>query len=369
MRKLALLLGSLLVVASASAKEVVPAPVVVEEAPVQVIEKEVIVYRDKEEGFRPNGNVGLEYRYFDKTEGQKYGEWSDGDLDKYSRAQLEGTVNMTENQSFYFRVRNRHSLDASEAGKGSNDEGTQLRARYFYNHGNLGDSKVNFTSSVWYEDGYTGTQHIQYQARFDFAEYLFNNDFIKTTTAVIAPRFKYVWDSNNDVYTSKLGFYIDFINKLPFGFETELEIDGLEYNMYGQDKRVGVNPNDTVDDDFSASIGLYLYRNTNLYSAEKLSVDWFAKGGYDTYNWNSEKVNGYGEEIKLAGKDISSRYEKANYQAYITTDVKATYQATNDVKVYAGVGAEYRNWAVTNENSATNWRWQPFVFAGFKTTF
>ena len=103
--------------------------------------------------------------------------------------------------------------------------------------------------------------------------------------------------------------------------------------MYGQDKRVGVNPNDTVDDDFSAS------------------VDWFAKGGYDTYNWNSEKVNGYGEEIKLAGKDISSRYEKANYQAYITTDVKATYQATNDVKVYAGVGAEYRNWAVTNENS------------------
>ena len=50
MRKLALLLGSLLVVASASAKEVVPAPVVVEEAPVQVIEKEVIVYRDKEDG-------------------------------------------------------------------------------------------------------------------------------------------------------------------------------------------------------------------------------------------------------------------------------------------------------------------------------
>ena len=61
MRKLALLLGSLLVVASASAKEVVPAPVVVEEAPVQVIEKEVIVYRDKEVGFRPNGYVSLKY--------------------------------------------------------------------------------------------------------------------------------------------------------------------------------------------------------------------------------------------------------------------------------------------------------------------
>ena len=51
MRKLALLLGSLVVVASASAKEVVPAPVVVEEAPVQIVEKEVIVYRDKEKDY------------------------------------------------------------------------------------------------------------------------------------------------------------------------------------------------------------------------------------------------------------------------------------------------------------------------------
>ena len=73
MRKLALLLGSLLVVASASAKEVVPAPVVVEEAPVQVIEKEVIVYRDKEVGFRPNGYVDLQYRVYGETEGQMIG--------------------------------------------------------------------------------------------------------------------------------------------------------------------------------------------------------------------------------------------------------------------------------------------------------
>ena len=71
MRKLALLLGSLVVVASASAKEVVPAPVVVEEAPVQIVEKEVIVYRDKEEGFRPNGNVGLEFRITVRLKGKK----------------------------------------------------------------------------------------------------------------------------------------------------------------------------------------------------------------------------------------------------------------------------------------------------------
>ena len=49
MKKSMLLVGAFLAVAAmAQAKEVVPAPVVVEEAPVQIVEKEVIVYRDKE---------------------------------------------------------------------------------------------------------------------------------------------------------------------------------------------------------------------------------------------------------------------------------------------------------------------------------
>ena len=85
MRKLALLLGSLVVVASASAKEVVPAPVVVEEAPVQIVEKEVIVYRDKEEGFRPNGYVDLQYRWYGDTEGQN----KDGDIIKLEKILLQ----------------------------------------------------------------------------------------------------------------------------------------------------------------------------------------------------------------------------------------------------------------------------------------
>ena len=61
MKKSLLLVGAFLTVAAmAQAKEIVPAPVVVEEAPVQVVEKEVIVYRDREpQGFRPNGYVDI----------------------------------------------------------------------------------------------------------------------------------------------------------------------------------------------------------------------------------------------------------------------------------------------------------------------
>ena len=147
MRKLALLLGSLVVVASASAKEVVPAPVVVEEAPVQIVEKEVIVYRDKEEGFRPNGYVDLQYRMYGETEGQdKVGgkDWNKNN--NYGRLQLEGTINTTENQTFYYRLRTYDSLNSDH----SWDKDDELKMHYTVNHGNLGDSKVNFASRVQY---------------------------------------------------------------------------------------------------------------------------------------------------------------------------------------------------------------------------
>ena len=165
MRKLALLLGSLVVVASASAKEVVPAPVVVEEAPVQIVEKEVIVYRDKEEGFRPNGNVDLQYRVYGTTENKEAHENKWATDDNYSRLQLSGKIQMTENQKLEYRVRNWNSIEASND-ESVKDDSKEVRLRYFYNHGNLGDSKINLTSRVEYKDLTDDAQYIEYQPRF-----------------------------------------------------------------------------------------------------------------------------------------------------------------------------------------------------------
>ena len=375
MRKLALLLGSLVVVASASAKEVVPAPVVVEEAPVQIVEKEVIVYRDKEEGFRPSGNVGLEVRHFDRTEGQKNDEWSGADGDKYSRTQLSGAVQMTENQKFEFRVRDYNNLDAHQA---SSDMGTETRLRYSYNHGNLGDSKVNFTSWVEYKKKKSGVQHVDYQARFDFAEYLFNNDFVKTSTAIVAPRYKYAWGGNDDNYTNTLGLYVDIINQYPWGFGSEIEIDGANYNFYGEDQvtyKFDKTKNDSWNDDFTLSVKAIITQDTNLYSADKLSIDWHSEGGFDTYNWSDKDNVPYGlETVEFVNENKDEvtghqKFEDISYQAYFSSDVTASYQATEFVNVFALAGAEYRNWAVDNASSATNWRWQPYVAAGFNVAF
>jgi len=379
MRKLALLLESLVVVASASAKEVVPAPVVVEEAPVQIVEKEVIVYRDKEEGFRPNGYVDLQYRWYGDTEGQNQdnGKVKDekdltawNSANNYSRIQLQGKINMTENQALEYRVRTYDELDKED--ERNTKSGTQTRLRYFYDHGNLGDSKVNLTSRLHYaNNGHDdNSQELEYQARFNFAEYMFNSDFVKTTDFTVAPKYAYSWgDDNSSDYDNQIGADLYTMHELPWGFSFEFNVYATQH-FYGQDQYFdGLTKKE--DKNFTVDVEAYIYNTTNLYTNGNVSVDFNFEGGYDQYNWSQEK--------KFGTKHIDKKIEgytgdgvgrnNAKYSVYALPTIQLNYQATPNVKLYAAAGAEYRDWTVNSESSASNWRWQPTVFAGFKTTF
>ncbi|MBM6689568.1 hypothetical protein H9X75_00570 [Fusobacterium mortiferum] len=363
MKRLALLLGSLLVVtAAASAKEVVPAPVVVEEAPVQIIEKEVIVYREKEQGFRPNGYVDLQYRYYDKTEDQK-NLWNTND--ESSRTQLKTKINMTENQTLEARIRDYNTL-SQDSTYTTTDEGkevltsgtTETRLRYWYNHGNVGDSKVNLDSRLEYKN-YDTTQYVEYQAQFDFAEYLFNNDFIKTDYFQIAPKYRYTWsDDNSSNYTNGVGLDIYSYYTLPAGFSAELNVYATE-NFYGQSKATADGK--TAEDSFGVSVEAYLYNTTNLYTNGNYTVDLGFEGGFDSYNWSQEKI--------LKNADLTSTDSNSTYSLYALPYVKVNYQATEFVNLYAAVGAEYRNWMITDRHAAQDWRWQPTAWAGFNVAF
>ena len=73
MKRLALVLGSLLVVSSvASAKEPMSEP------EVKMVEKPVVVYRDRvieaPAKWRPNGSVDVQYRWYGETEDRVLGE-------------------------------------------------------------------------------------------------------------------------------------------------------------------------------------------------------------------------------------------------------------------------------------------------------
>ena len=357
MRKLALLLGSLLVVASASAKEVVPAPVVVEEAPVQVIEKEVIVYRDKEVGFRPNGYVDLQYRYYGKSEEQDYAH--DKVESNYGRMQLMGKINMTEKQAFEYRIRRYNDWNDANSSNEKGKTGTQSRLRYFYDHGLLGDSKVDFTSRVHYLNGYSDEQELEYEARFNFAEYMFNNDYVKTTDFTLAPMYRYGWDSNDSSYDNQLGLNLYTNTKLPLGFNLELNFYATQH-FYGQDQLFD-NGTDKDDKNFTVDMELYLTNEVAIYSTENSKVELTFDGGYDPYNWSQKE--------KFGNKFTNNTDDNFKEYLYAKLGVKYTYNVTPDITTFAHVQGEYANQKYQNENSARDWRWRPLVTVGVKTTF
>lgn len=354
MKKSLLLVGALLTVAAvAQAKEVVPAPVVVEEAPVQIVEKEVIVYRDKEEGFRPNGYVDLQYRYYGDTEGSDSPEWNPNN--NYSRIQLQGKINMTEAQAFEYRIRNYNSLDESKD-VGSKGNGTESRLRYWYDHGILGDSNVDLRSRVEYKKLTDDSQYVEYQARFDFADYMFNNDYVKTDYFEIAPKYRYQWGTGNDSdYDNQVGVDLYTWHTLPWGFAIEFNLYGTQH-FYGQDQAFN-NGKDIEDKNFTLDMEFYIYNTTNLYTNGNFAVDFIFEGGYDAYSWSQEKKFG------------STKTDDSAYSLYALPALQASYAVTENMTVYAAAGAEYRDWAVDNTHSASNWRWQPTAWAGFRTTF
>jgi len=366
MKKSLLLVGAFLTVAAmAQAKEVVPAPVVVTEAPVQIIEKEVIVYRDRAPvGFRPNGYVDLQYRWYgeaeNKTTGKDYNDWAGAT--NYGRIQLLGKINMTENQTLEYRIRNFGNTSAEKVGT----SGTDTRLRYFYNHGNIGDSNINFTSRLHYRDreDTNGHQELEYQARFNFADYMFNNDFIKTTNFVVAPKYRYEWgEGNNNTYDNQLGVDLYTMHELPWGFSFEFNLYATQH-FYGDDQPFNEG-RDVEDKNFTLDMEAYIYNTTNLYTNGDVTIDFNFEGGYDAYTWSQEKMFG----SKKSGYLANYGYDNASYSLYALPTIQVNYQVTPSFKVYAAAGAEYRNWGIDNENSAKDWRWQPTVLAGFRATF
>ena len=392
MKRLALLLGSLLVVsAAASAKEVVPTPVVVEETPVQVIEKEVIVYRDREPEWRPSGYVSLEQTYYGTTEGQTStfsnaqktpGAWNT--YNNYMRTQLQGRVQMTQNQAIDFRTRLYQNAHRDTA-KSKED---QLRVRYYYDHGTLGDTQIDAVSRLKYQKDGTGRgkQQVQYVLGFDFAKYMFNNEYVKTTKFVVGPSLAYTWaddmrtniDSNGQEVkkgdktvktpgsSTAVGIYFNWVTKLPYGFGTQLEFDSMNL-AFGSSN--GVFSNATIKDGktytqaekrkFTLPVKFLLSHSWTLWENDAYSLDWYAEGGYDKYTFSNKDSYSFNKE----------KTSKENYTLKFEPTVTLTYRATNFVSLYGTVGAEYSNWVRTNQTDASHWRWQPYATVGVKTTF
>lgn len=355
MKKLALVLGSLLVVgAVASAKEVVPAPVAAPEVVERIVEKPVIVYRDREvtPAWRPNGSFDMYYRGYFNTEGNDASDterWNGND--NYGRLQTVTNVNFTENQRINLRTRTYNNFGNSDSSK----KADEMRIRYWYNNGKVfgdvnGAARVQFRQRSQARNN-DSRKDIGIRYELDFANYLFNNDFIKTDYFRLAPRYTYKWDGGkaSTDYSNELGIDFESYFSLPYGFAVEFNL--YPYYSFASDEYT-VDKGDK-DKEFFLDAELYLYQTTNLFKSGRHSIDFLFEGGYDQYNFAQYKRDG----------------ERRGYELYAQPSVQYNFQATDYVNAYFQAGAEYRNWVITAESDAKNWRWQPFVTVGAKVNF
>lgn len=387
MKKVAILLGTLLAVTTAtSAKEVISAPVVVEETPTKIIEKEVIVYRDREPEWRPNGYISLQETYYGTTEGQK--ETTTKAWNKYNdyiRTQLQGKIKMTPNQAIDFRVRTFQNTHISKKYK---DKSNQLRLRYYYEHGNIGDTKIGAMSRMkYYKSGEgRGSQSVEYVLEFDFTKYIYSNEYIKTTKFVIGPAYSYYWGDNvcydtsklkdgivpngakktSIGYTNNIGVYFNWVVKLPYGFKADLEMDTVNYSIGSQK---GVYTNSEIEDGvavtkikktrFNMPIKFLLNHSYNIWENDDYSLSWYVQGGYDPYSFSNRNSLSESKE----------KVSKETYSIKLEPSITLSYKANKFVNLYGTLGAQYRNWKRTNQRDASHWRWQPYATIGVSTNF
>ena len=362
MKKLALVLGSLLVVSSvAAAKEVMPAPTPEPEKVIEYVEKPVIVYRDREvaPAWRPNGSVSLTYRWYGETENKNVGEdtgknWANS-VANAGRLQTLTNINFTEKQSLDIRTRNYHTLKNTDR-KQSTVGSDSLRLRHFYNFGTLGDSKVKAKSRLSYNQskGDAGNKTLEASVFFDFAGYFPSNEYFKVDTFGLRPRYAHSWAGHNhDKTTDKYALDFESTYTLPAGFSAELNL----YSNYTRHKKafeVGKN-GETKKGQFNGAMEAYLYYSLPLYKNDKFSLTFDAEGGYDSYDFHQYKAK--------------NSNDRRSYSVYFQPTLGISYKATENVKLSLTAGAEYRNFQVQAESKAKNWRWQPVAWATMKVSF
>ena len=374
MKKLALVLGSLLVVGSvASAKEVMPAPTPAPEKVVEYVEKPVIVYRDREvtPAWRPNGSVEVELRNWGEVEGHKAeDEYWDGE-DYWTQLRTTTKINFTEKQSLKIHTRNNYGLK-----RANNElaEAERLELTHTYKFGNLGSSKIDTRLETKFR--HSGSKKfVEVKPVFDFSEYFFKNDYVKATALELAPFYRYVWGAPieaSDKYENIYGLYANAEFDLPWGMTFQAEFDDGIF-AYRRINRTDRN----IGQDLTAKYGnveLTLIKEFQLYKSAKNDLRLHLEGVYETsYSWSKKDTLslGYGT---IRGNGKGERL--GEYTAKFDPAIVYNFKATDYVTLFTRVGAEYKNrsqaadsYSTSNRHGAKHWRWQPYARVGFKATF
>ncbi|MEF9932971.1 MAG: hypothetical protein RR191_03250 [Cetobacterium sp.] len=365
MKKLALLIGSLMVIGTAvQAKETIVTPIIIEEIPT----------------FRPSGTFMQELEYFGNGEGQ-----TNSDSVRFRAA--EGFIQMTERLSGDFRLRYNFNVhDNNETGS----DGSDFRTRWYYDAGYLGDTKVNLTHRIRFEkttkflagdavdpeqDNLLASNGIgldlllSYQPRFNFKEYFTETEYVKVTNFTLAPFYGYQWENKNTSNSANL-FGVDLYTNYNFPADFTFELNFYAFNTW-QNTNIADSATSTTDKTFTIAMEALLYYNHEIYRFNedtKLSLAF--EGGYDPYIWKNKDIFRTRGNTNLEGAERLRSRGFSDYQYYLKAipELRIDYQATESFNTYLRVKGVYAN-RYTTGSDAQEWRWNPEVVIGWETKF
>jgi hypothetical protein len=365
MKKLAILLGTLAIAASAFAggKEVVPAP----GTTTVIKEVERVVYRDRTD----IGSVTFRYQVLgpageNKRHGAKYYRENHYAGD-FGRLRIDGSLALTERVKFGFQIRTDHELGISDKDADIKNA-SRYRAWFDYKHDFL-----NATSRLWYQRSgangeYTGEipgfHNLDYKFLIPVAEYFFDNDFVKTTTFSVGPEIGYSWDYSNDksgtsTYGSKASYYgglaLYTTHKFPLNFT-------LDVNVFALSARTNTKYFDDKKNDFLVYAEVYLKNKTKLADlGDSATLSFVFEGGYDGYQYSQKKI--WKDNLPVGGAAT-----KQKYTLYALPTLRVDYAAASNLSIFVEAGAEYANGEISG-HSAQGWTWSPYAQTGFQVKF
>ncbi len=308
------------------------------------------------EEFRPTGSVKQEIKWFgDKEE-------VDGEYLRLTLA--EGGVRFTENFYIDYRVRDQIKYKDEDV-SGSNTK--DLRTRLYYDHGYLGDTQIDVRQRLEIRSTQTYNR-FTYTPEFDFGEYVGFADSLK-----LRPSFRYQDDNNANNTYKHVG--ADFLYYK--GFATGKHDLGFEFNVYtrfydseylynndkGTDASENGNPN-TKDSNFATDVEFYIYYTYDLGQYNGVDFAFYYEFGLDPYTFYDRKID-IVEGEKGSEKVVDDK--SSDWTVYNDFELQASYKVNDSTSIYGAIAVEHAN--NKGNDHASDFKWQPYAYVGWRTKF
>jgi len=318
------------------------------------------------EEFKPSGSVGLTQTFY-------------GNSGSYKTATAHPSLVM----SYQFlpkwsldvewdRTWNLYSYNGGP--KQQNNDYSEPSATLNYAYGNLGASKVNWSSSLKAETqsnfNNNSQAYVMAQTVFDFSGYLPSNEYIKATQFALAPMYIYgknISGPAGRVNTAGLGLLTSW--NLPANFS--LTLNGYVFKDWYSGTFIISNDTTSYSNATYFMLSAWLEYSKTLHKFnEQASLAFNFAGGFDPYVLSNRRA---AWDPFLASNDmyqwlsptVMDGNYKRTYDLFALPQLTFTYNINKNFTATAFVQAKYSNqvWGSTEKD----WRWQPQ--AGFSLTY